>query len=214
MTGEATEAASAREPISGIILAGGASRRMGRDKAFLELDGRPLIAHVAERLRTVTDELIIAANNAARFAPFADRVVPDVFPGIGTLGGIHAGLVAARHDLTLIVGCDMPFLNPELLRWFGDASVGYDLVILRSPEGLETLHAAYRRSCLPAIESAIRSGQRKAICFHSDVRVRTIDPSEISSIDPVLRSFQNLNTPSEWQAALAGWHGEASRRDA
>ena len=85
--------------VSGVILAGGASRRMGRDKAFLELVGQPLIALIAQRLRMVTDEVIIAANKTERYAPFADRCVPDNFPGVGTLGGIHAGLRAAAHEL-------------------------------------------------------------------------------------------------------------------
>ena len=175
---------------------------MGREKAFLDLEGRPLIAHVAERLGSVADELIIAADDQARFQPFAGRVVPDIFPCLGTLGGIHAGLSAARYDLALVVGCDMPFIDPDVLIWFADAAAAHDVVVLRRPEGIEPLHAAYRRSCLPAIEAAIRSGQRRAVSFHAQVRVRYVDPVELLEIDPDLSSFRNLNTPAEWSDTI------------
>ena len=194
--------------VSGVILAGGASRRMGRDKAFLEFGGEPLIARIAERLRAVVDEVIIAANDTARYAAFADRCVPDVHPGIGTLGGIHAGLGAAAHQLAVIVACDMPFLNPDVLAWFvevagsangaGDA----DLVVLRHDKGVEPLHAVYRKSCLPAIEATIRSGERCAFAFYDQIRVRYVHPAEIVALDPALYSLRNVNDPTQWCEAL------------
>ena len=89
--------------VSGVILAGGTSRRMGRDKAFLLFAGQPLIAVVAKRLRAVVDEVVVVADDTQRYSPFADRCVPDVYSGVGTLGGIHAGLLAAAHELALVV---------------------------------------------------------------------------------------------------------------
>jgi len=188
--------------LTGVILAGGASRRMGRDKALLELDGRPMIAAVAEQLRAVVDEIIIAADNS-RYAPFADRCVADVFPGVGTLGGIHAGLSAAAHELALVVGCDMPFLNPAVLRWFAKAAEGVDLVVLKRGKWLEPLHAIYRKNCLPAMETVIRDGKRRVFSFYDQVQVRYVAPAEIAHLDPALQSFSNLNTPQEWRAVLA-----------
>ena len=192
-------------PVSGVILAGGASRRMGRNKALLELAGRPLIAVAAGRLRAVVDEVIVAANDTERYAPFADRCVTDVYPGVGTLGGIHAGLQAAAHELAVIVGCDMPFLNPALLAWFVAAAdeAGADLAILRHDAGVEPLHAVYRKSCLPVIEATIRTGERCAFAFYDQIRVRYVAPAEIAALDPALRSFSNLNTPGQWHRALA-----------
>jgi molybdenum cofactor guanylyltransferase len=190
------------EPISGIILAGGASRRMGSDKALLDLGGRPLIAIVADKLGLVADEVIIAADDTAAYESFADRVVPDQFPGVGTLGGIHAGLAAARHDLALVVGCDMPFLQPAVLVRFAEAAAGFDIAILRRGKWVEPMHAAYRRTCLPAIERAIRAGDRRVISFFDEVRVRYLTAAEIMLLDPELRSFVNINTPEDWQAAL------------
>jgi len=176
---------------------------MGRDKALLDLAGRPLIAIVAEQLRAVAEEVIIAADDTQLYAPFADRCVPDLFPGVGTLGGIHAGLAAASpHELALVVGCDMPFLDPAVLTWFVEAADGVDVVILRQGKWVEPLHAVYRQSCLPAIETAIRAGRRRVISFFDAVRVRYVDPAEIAHLDPHLRSFRNINTLQEWQATL------------
>jgi molybdopterin-guanine dinucleotide biosynthesis protein A len=197
-----------RKGVSGVILAGGASRRMGQDKAFLEVGGQPLIAIVAERLRAVTSEVIVAANDTARYAAFGDRCVPDVYPGVGTLGGIHAGLRAAAHDLVLVVACDMPFLNPDLLAWFVDTAGKTngggraDLIVLKHEDGVEPLHAVYRRSCLPAIEATIRTGERCAFAFYDQIVVRYVSPAEIATLDPTLRSFRNLNTPDQWHEVL------------
>lgn len=197
--------------VSGVILAGGASRRMGQNKALLELNGHPLIALVAARLRSVVDEVVIVADDTESYAPFADRCVPDVYPGVGTLGGIHAGLTAASHDLVIIVGCDMPFLDPSVLDWFvgaassangangaGDA----DLVILKHEAGVEPLHAVYRKSCLPVIEATIQSGERCAYAFYDQIHVHYVTPAEIAGLDPDLVSFLNVNTPRQWHHAL------------
>jgi molybdopterin-guanine dinucleotide biosynthesis protein A len=194
--------------VSGVILAGGASRRMGQNKAFLEWNGHPLISVVAGRLRSVVGEVIILAHDTESYASFADRCVPDLYPGVGTLGGIHAGLTAATHDLVMVVGCDMPFLDPAVLDWFvqtassangaGDA----DLVILKHEAGVEPLHAVYRKSCLPVIEATIQSGERCAYAFYDQIRVHYVTPAEIAGLDPDLVSFLNVNTPRQWHHAL------------
>ncbi len=175
---------------------------MGRDKALLELDGRPMIALVADRLRQVATEIIIAAGVSNAYSPYADRCVPDRYPGVGTLGGIHTALVEATYDRVLLVGCDMPFLRPSVLGWFVEAAVDADVVILRRGKWVEPLHALYRRTCISAIEESIESGQRRVISFFDAVRVRYVEPWEIVELDPDLDSFGNINTPEEWRAAL------------
>lgn len=192
------------EGLSGVILAGGDSRRMGRNKALLKLDNRPLIATIADCLRQIAEEVIIAANDTELYAPFADRTVADVIPGVGTLGGIHSGLSAARNPLAIVVGCDMPFLNPAVLIWFAGAVGEADLAILKKDDHFEPLHAVYRKSCLPAIEALIRCGERCAYRLHEQVTVRYVAPNEISHIDPELASFRNINTPAQWRTAVAG----------
>jgi molybdopterin-guanine dinucleotide biosynthesis protein A len=218
------------DPLTGIILAGGASRRMGgRNKVFLELDGRPLIEIVVERVRSVCAEVLIVAGDTSPYIGLGVPLVEDRFRGVGVLGGLHAGLEAASHELSLVVGCDMPFLNPDLLQAFAAWAKGYDVVVLRhappAPPGhppreaggtegrqfIEPLHAAYRRTCLPAIEDAIRAGERRIVSFFPHVRVRYVSSAEIASIDPDLRSFRNVNTPEEWDGVQGEWQRQSTR---
>jgi len=183
----------------------------GRNKAFLELDGRPLIEIVIERVQSVCAEVLIVAGDTSPYAGLGMPLVKDRFRGVGVLGGLHAGLEAASHELALVVGCDMPFLNPALLRAFAEWAERFDVTILRQGEQVEPLHAAYRRTCLPAIEVAINTGERRLVSFFPNVRVRYVTPAEIASIDPNLRSFRNINTPNEWKAVQEEWQRQPLR---
>lgn len=191
--------------LTGIVLAGGASRRMGRDKAFLELDGKPLIAHVIERMAHVCTEVLVVAGDVQPYAGLSARLVQDRFRNVGVLGGLDAGLEAAAHELALAVGCDMPFLKPDLLWAFVGWAEGFDVVVLRQGKQVEPLHGAYRRTCLPAIEGAIHAGERRIVSFFPHVRVRYVTPKDVLPFDPGLHSFRNVNTPEEWEAVRAEW---------
>ncbi len=193
------------EQVTGLVLAGGESRRMGRNKAFLELGGRPLIAIIIERMEQVCAEVLVVARDAAVYAGLGVRTVEDRFRGVGVLGGLHAGVEAASFDLTLAVACDMPFVNPRLLRAFIGWAEGYDVAVLRRGERVEPLHGAYRRTCLPAMEAVIREHRRRIISFFPQVRVRYVSPEEARPFDPDLRAFRNVNTPEEWEAVRAAW---------
>jgi molybdopterin-guanine dinucleotide biosynthesis protein A len=203
----------------------------GRNKAFLELDGRPLIEIVVERVRCVCAEVLVVAGDTRPYAGLGVPLVEDRFRGVGVLGGLHAGLEAASHELSLVVGCDMPFLNPDLLRAFAEWAKGYDVLVLRHapsppqspprsggdvPKGqggayIEPLHAAYRRTCLPAIEDAIRAGERRIVSFFPHIHVRYVSSAEIASIDPDLRSFRNINTPEEWDGVQGEWQRQSTQ---
>jgi molybdopterin-guanine dinucleotide biosynthesis protein A len=115
--------------VSAVILAGGKSRRMGRDKALLEFDGKTLIERVIERVRTVSDDIIIVCNDVDTYAKFGVRIVTDVIPGKGSLGGLYSGMLAAREEYALALACDMPFLNDALLRYLIFLTPGFDVVI-------------------------------------------------------------------------------------
>ena len=193
--------------LTGIVLAGGASRRMGQNKAFLELGGKPLIAHVIERMDQVCAEVLVVARDVQPYAGLGARLVEDRFRGVGVLGGLHAGLAAAAHNLALAVGCDMPFLKPALLRAFAGWAEGADVAVLRQGEQVEPLHGAYRRTCLPAIEAAIHANQRRIISFFPRVRVHYVAPEDVTMFDPELRSFRNVNTPEEWEIVQGEWGG-------
>jgi molybdopterin-guanine dinucleotide biosynthesis protein A len=184
-----------------VVLAGGASRRMGCNKAFLELGGRPLIEIVIEQVQTVAVEVIVVSNTPQRYAHLAARVVSDIYPGVGVLGGIHAGLMTATCDHALIVGCDMPFLNPSLLEYLASLAPRYNVVVPCVDNLLEPLHAIYSRSCLPLIETEIGEGRWQAFSFYPRARVRYVEGNEITHFDPEFLSLRNINTPEAWQEA-------------
>jgi molybdopterin-guanine dinucleotide biosynthesis protein A len=187
--------------ISGVILAGGKSRRLGVDKAFLTLGGRTLITRAIETMRQVTDDVIVVTNDPGRFATLGAevRLVPDAFPRAAALVGLYSGLQAAAHDQALVVGCDMPFLNIRLLRHLVEIRPECDVVIPRRAQGLETLHARYSRRCLPAIERLLHAGGAVIFDFFPEVDVCYVDEPELRAFDPEGRSFVNVNTPQDWE---------------
>lgn len=120
--------------VSALILAGGQSRRMGQDKAFIPFDGAPLVARVLARVQPICAETIIVANDAERYAQFGTRIVRDVYPGKGSLGGIYSGLAAAQAPYGLVVACDMPFLNHDLMCYMMSLAPEYQVVIPRAKD--------------------------------------------------------------------------------
>ena len=185
--------------ISVAVLAGGQSRRMGRDKAFLPVGGRPVVERVVERLALLSDDMLLIANTHAPYRHLSARLVGDAYPGQGSLGGIYTALHAACHDHCLVVACDMPFLNADLLRYLIGLSPGYDVVIPRVEEFPETLHAVYGKRCLEPIQRRLLDGQLKIVGFFDEVRVRYVERDDVARFDPAFRSFMNMNTPADWE---------------
>ena len=194
-----------REGTSGIILAGGKSSRLGVDKAMLQLDGGPtLIAATIARLLPLVDEIVVVADDGERFGTLPARVVPDLYAGAGSLGGIYSGIAAASHEQSLVVACDMPFLRPELLRHLLAEPRSYDVLLPRLEGGFtEPLHAVYSKACLEPIRRRLEVGRYRIIGFLDDVRVRYVEEAELRRFDPDLRSFVNINTPEELADAVA-----------
>lgn len=175
---------------------------MGQNKALVPLAGRPLIERVIEVARQLTADILLVTNDPIPYANLGLPCVADIQPGFGPLMGLYSGLSAARHDLALLVACDMPFLSPDLWRTMIDLAPGYDIVIPRSEDGLHPLHALYRRSsCLPAIAAAIAAGQRRMIAFHSQVRVYELPEDQVAAFDPTGFALMNVNTPEDLATA-------------
>jgi molybdopterin-guanine dinucleotide biosynthesis protein A len=195
---------------------------MGTDKAFLPFPegGRPMIASIIERLRAVAIDI---TNEAEKHESLGVLIVPDEYAEVGVLGGIHAALRHAAHDHCLVVACDMPFLNPMLLRQMAEEPRDYDVLIPMTPgesrqggrDGvLQTLHAIYGKRCLPAIESRIRSGLHQVVGFFDEVSVTTMEEAQMRLVDPHLRSFFNANTPEAYAMAISlVKHGEPSQHE-
>jgi len=192
-------------PATAAILAGGASRRMGQNKAMLPLDGRPLIAHVADRLGQLAEECIIISNDVALYDFLGLPVYEDIFTGTGALAGVHSALTHATRPWVFVVACDMPFLNLTLLRWLFRQRGEADVVMPRRHGREEPLHAWYHRRVLPAVTAHLQSGHRRVISFLPDVRVTFVEEAAMRPLDPGLQSFSNANTPAEWQQVLAIW---------
>lgn len=194
------------------IQAGGASSRMGEDKALKPFLGHPLIQRVIERLNPIADETIVTTNrpegysflNASTSSAHRLRLVSDLKPDRGALGGLYTAIASAAYPTVAVVACDMPFASPMLLEAMSRLLVekDADVVIAKSDEGYEPLHALYRRdTCLPAIESAIEADQWKVIAWFPQVRVRVLAPEEIQQCDPSGLAFWNVNTPEEFAEA-------------
>ena len=192
-------------PATAAILAGGASRRMGQNKALLSLDGQPLIAHVANKLAQLTKERIIISNDVALYSFLGLPIYKDLFVGAGALAGVHAALTYATQPWVFIVACDMPLLNITLLRWLFRQRQEVDVVMPKRDGREEPLHALYQRRVLPAVEARLQAGQRRVTSFLPDVKVRFVEEAAMRPLDPDLRSFSNANTPAEWQQVLAIW---------
>ncbi len=188
--------------MTGIVLSGGGSRRMGTDKAFLELSGRPIIEHILDVLHGAFETVIIVTNSPPLYAAYDAVVVTDALEAPGPLTGIYTGLLTSKDDYSFIVACDMPFLNPALLSYMTGLAEGYDAVVPKIGGFCEPLHAVYSRGMLPMIESSIRRNSQRLNGMFEGVRVRYVTGEEIDRFDPQRRSFKNLNTPQEYKEAV------------
>ncbi|MBI5354228.1 MAG: molybdenum cofactor guanylyltransferase [Chloroflexi bacterium] len=187
-----------------VIQAGGVSSRMGEDKALKLFLGRSLIQRVIEQLTPIADEIIVTTNRPVEYEFLGLRLVPDLKPGRGALGGLYTAVASAAHPLVAVVACDMPFASEMFFEGARRLMVQdeADVVIAKTDEGYEPFHALYRQeTCLPAIESAIDADQWKVISWFSKVKVRTLNSDEVRSFDPSGLCFWNLNTPEEFLEA-------------
>jgi molybdopterin-guanine dinucleotide biosynthesis protein A len=160
---------------------------------------------MVQELSALSDDLIVVTNTPECYDPLglAARLVTDERPDEGSLMGIYSGLKAARRPYALVVACDMPFLNPPLLRYMLSMVPGYDVVVPRLAGMLEPLHAVYGRTCLPSIARLLDEGRRKVVAFFPYVKVRHVEKREIDMFDPLHLSFVNINTPQDWEQVQA-----------
>ena len=188
------------------IMAGGQSRRMGTDKAFVLLEGRPLIQHLLERVAGLGQrETFIVTNQPEQYAPLGLPLFPDVLPGKGSLGGIYTALHHSASPYTLVLAVDQPLVVPDLLRHMIGLCAGnaYDVIVPRREGYPQGLHAIYSRACLGPIRARLDADRLKVIGFYSEVRVYALDEPEYAPFDPHGLSWFNVNTPDDLDAARA-----------
>jgi FdhD protein len=184
--------------ISGVILAGGESQRMGRDKSLLPIQGARFIDHIYARLSSLFDEVIIVTNSPELYQDLPCRKVPDIYLEQGALAGIHAGLSQVQQPRAFVVGCDMPFVSAKIVSKICAHAERGDLILPHSSHGHEPLHALYDKSCLSAIEEVLKAGHKRIMKFFSQVRIVKIPSVELLPIDPQEKSFYNINTPDDY----------------
>jgi molybdenum cofactor guanylyltransferase len=209
------------DAVSGIIVAGGRSRRLGEDKRRLRLWGEAgptLLEHTLQVIAPLCDEIIVVLNDPEAWPQLPARLVPDRYPDGGVLGGIFSGLSAAAQPYALVVASDMPLLNTALLQAMLAYPRTYDALVPRSPASgaarnalnVEPLHAIYSRACAGPLQTALERGQRRVIDFFAQVSVATIEPDEQRRYDPQGHSFLNVNTPDELARVRALFSGAPS----
>jgi molybdopterin-guanine dinucleotide biosynthesis protein A len=194
-------------PVSGIIVAGGRSSRLGQDKRRLRLwgdDGPTLLEHIVAIARSLSDDVLVVLNDPAEWPGLNARLLPDSWPNAGPLGGIASGLRAARHEWSLVLAADLPLIDVALLRdllatprtalALVPRRVGADEQTPRNWYSFEPLHALYQRACLPILEGQLAVGERQIAGILAALAVQVFP---IGSDDPRARSFTNLNTPAD-----------------
>lgn len=187
--------------ITGIILVGGKSRRMGRDKAFLPVDDRPLVAPVIDLFRASFSRVVLVGDRQERFADLGVPVVSDIYPG-SALGGLYTGLAHAETRYTFVASCDLPFPQQGVLRYLCSLRSGFDVVLPTSTAGLEPLFALYSRTCLVPMRRNLEMGKFNIRGFFQDVRVKEVASRDLERIDPTGSCFVNINTPQEYGRIL------------
>jgi len=183
--------------MTSIVLAGGKSFRLGRNKALEEISGRCLIERVMERLSLLGNDIIVVTSSSVQLPDLGVKMVTDSYPGKGNLVGIYSGLKEVSSHHALVVGCD----NVALLRHLTELSTGFDVVIPRVGDELEPLHAVYSKNCLAPIKATLGGGNLRITDFFPAVRVRYVESVEIDRFDPLHLSFFNINSEADLEQA-------------
>ena len=192
--------------ISAVILAGGLSRRLGRDKAFEPIGNLPLIQRVLSQVSQISRHTIVVANDKKRETQLSGldgiSISIDKYPDTGSLGGIFTGIHASTTDWTFVVACDMPFLNIKLIRYIMSLKEGYDAVVPVIDGRPEPIHSIYSKDCLAHIEEKITNNELKITGFFDKISVRYVNESAINEFDPDHLSFLNVNNEEDLEKAI------------
>lgn len=186
--------------MTGVILAGGKNTRMGENKAFLSINGERLIDRTFRVCKSLFSEVLLVTNTPRSYLDLNLTIATDIEAGKGPLMGIYTGLLLARSPYIFVVACDMPFLNPEFIKYMMAAHRGEDIVVPRSTGGFEPLHAIYSKRLQRPIKKLLDEGRLKITDFYEGSKKRVIEENEISLFPPGDRMFFNLNRPEDLKA--------------
>lgn len=192
--------------MTGIILAGGKNTRLKTAKSFLKIGNETIIENIMTKFKSLFDEIIIVTNNPELFNHLTNhhltKIVNDVIPDKGSLGGIYSGLVISKSKYNFVVACDMPFINGQLINYMKNNCDGFDVIIPKLKYGYEALHSIYSKNCIGFIKKQLQQNKLKIIDFFPQVKVKEINEDTIKQFDSKLVSFLNINTNADYQQAL------------
>jgi len=189
--------------VTGVLLAGGNSRRMGEDKRYLVVGEQTLLERGLAVLRSLFQQVLVVIAQDSPPLDIDARVVRDLLPDCGSLGGLYSGLTEATTPYIFVVACDMPFLDPAVIAQFTSRRATADIVMAKLAGRLHPMHALYGKRCLPVVEQMIRARQLKIqdMVSHASLRVHYVTEVDLLTIDPSGRSFHNVNTPADLAVA-------------
>jgi len=186
--------------VTGVILAGGRSSRMGRNKALLPYKGKPLIEAIYQVMAELFKDVVVVTNDPAEYDFLPCPKTADIHVGKGSMAGVHAGLSWSANDWIFVVGCDMPFIEARLVRYLAGRLGSEAALVPQSAGGLEPLHAFYSRAALPLLDAALSADNVRLLDILEQLPARVIAAAEIAEISPDCRSFVNLNTPEDYSS--------------
>ena len=179
--------------VAGVILAGGKSSRFGSNKALALHQGTALIQTITRRLAGLFPEILLITNTPEDYGFLGWPMAGDQYQNCGPLAGIHAALRTISQPRAFICGCDMPLVNPELIRFLCELPGDHEMVLPWLPEGPEPLYAVYSKKALPVIEEHLAHNQCKIGMLYDKLRIRKVTGEEILQVLPDFTTFQNIN---------------------
>jgi molybdopterin-guanine dinucleotide biosynthesis protein A len=195
-----------KKGITGIILSGGKSIRMGENKAFIEIEGMPIIKRIHSLFERIFEEIIIVTNEEELYRTLNAKICSDLFQNGGVIGGLYTGLFFSSLPYSFCVASDMPLLKESVIEYLIRNMEDYDVVVPRTKDGLQPLHAIYSKQCLDPIKIIIAQKKHRIIDLYEMVRTKIIEEYEFISLDPERESFININTPDELLRIKKGKH--------
>ena len=170
---------------------------MGQNKALIEIDGVPIIKRIHNIFKRLFEEIIIVTNQKEIFLDLNVNIFSDLIPNRGVLVGLYTGLFFSSYNYSFCVACDMPFLNESVIKFLIKNAKQYDVIVPKTKDGLQPLHAIYSKKCLEPIKKIIDEGKYKILDFYPMVNTKIIEEEKFLNFDPLRKSFINLNTPEE-----------------
>ncbi len=167
------------------------------DKAFIKVDGIPIIQRTYDMFSKLFQEIIIVTNHKELYSTFQAKIVNDLITDRGALGGLYTGLFYSSFPYSFCVACDMPFLKESIIRFLLQQVDGFDAIIPKTADGLQPLHAIYSKNCIGPIKKLIDQGGYKIIDFYPLIKIKIIEENEFIALDKNRESFINVNTPGE-----------------